>query len=414
MDPVSHALFGRTLAVALVRPPRPTGLVSALVLGSLLPDVDIALAPRAFEIYLRAHASGTHSLVGSFAGALLLAAALRGLVRESRYWPLFCASWAGTLGHIFWDLADDGDIKVLDPLSGAVFGWHLVAMGEPAVLTLLVAAVLLAWRWPLRARSAAGVALVGLGLVLTVKTISQASARARYAEAVPVKLPGSIEVVPILGSLSRWTVYDRVDDIVRAWRVDSHSRAVDFQFERSDAEASPVAAASRDLPVVRAFLGLSGMPFARIENDGAGRIVLWSDIRWCSPASCDVSFGGAFDSAMTPLYQIVQIGGLRQTRPVPTRASVTSPTATRTPSAVTYPSIFTIPPMRPTTLATASRTTLGRAALGNLKLPIAATRSALAASPASSPASADAAARPPVCESSSTSTTAGTTGSSGK
>ena len=57
-----------------------------------------------------------------------------------------------------------------------------------------------------------------------------------------------------------------------------------------------------------------------------------------------------------------------------TSASVTSPAATRTPSAVTYPSILTTPPMRPTTWATASSTACGRAALGNLKLPNAATR----------------------------------------
>src|SRR5262249_20762221 len=94
-------------------------------------------------------------------------------------------------------------------------------------------------------------------------------------------------------------------------------RGMDLEFERSDAGRSPVAAASRNLPVVASFLALSGIHFARIEPGASGRIALWSDIRWCSKASCDVSFGGAFHNAMPPLYQIVQIGEFRQMRSIP-------------------------------------------------------------------------------------------------
>jgi membrane-bound metal-dependent hydrolase YbcI (DUF457 family) len=316
VDAISHALFGQTLGVALVRRPRPLGVMAGLVLGSLLPDIDIALAPRAFDLYLRAHAAGTHALAGSLAGALLLAAALRTVLRQSRFWPLFWASWAGTIGHIFWDLADGGDIKVFDPLSGALFGWHLVAMAEPAVLVPLFVAALIAWKWPSRARPVGAAALGILITVLSAKIISQATAHAHYSRVAATRQPESAEMIPVRGSLFRWTIYDRVDDQVRAWRADSWSGAVEIEFERPDAGASPLAAASRELPVVRTFLGLTGIPFARVENDGARRIALWSDIRWCSKVGCDVSFGGAFDGAMRPLYQIIRVGGFQQTRPV--------------------------------------------------------------------------------------------------
>ena len=320
MDPVSHALFGRTLGLAVASPRRRRGVTAALVLGSLLPDIDIALAPRAFETYLRVHASGTHSLVGSIVGAVVLAAVLRGALRGSRYWPLFWASWAGTLGHVFWDVADGGDISVLEPLSSAAFGWHLVAMGEPAVLALLLAAAVFAWGRPSGGRAAAALALAGLVALLAVKSVSQTAARARHAQANAGvgrgDAPSALAIEPVRGSLARWTIYDRADDRLRAWRVDSITGTVELGFERSDAGTSPFAAASRDLPVVRAFLAMYGIPFARIENDGTRRLALWSDIRWCSAAACDVSFGGVFDGAMKPLYQVVQVGGFRQMRPV--------------------------------------------------------------------------------------------------
>jgi membrane-bound metal-dependent hydrolase YbcI (DUF457 family) len=106
VDPVSHLLFGRTVALTISRRRSLAGVTAALVLGSLVPDVDAVLAPWRFDLYLRAHAAGTHSLAGALAGALVLALILRPVFSESRVRPLFLASLAGTLGHIFWDVAD--------------------------------------------------------------------------------------------------------------------------------------------------------------------------------------------------------------------------------------------------------------------------------------------------------------------
>src|SRR5438046_1510805 len=102
------------------------GVTGALIVGSILPDVDIALVPRGFDWYLRAHASGTHSVVGSIIEAGLLALFLYVLVRGSRLSMLLAASWIGVAGHIFSDLAEGSDISLLKPVSDAVFGWHLV------------------------------------------------------------------------------------------------------------------------------------------------------------------------------------------------------------------------------------------------------------------------------------------------
>ena len=316
MDPVSHLLFGRTVALTIDRP-APAGVTAALVLGSILPDGDAALALTGFDRYLRAHASGTHALLGTAVEALVLALVLRLFVTGARVLPLVAASWVGIAGHVFWDLADGSDIALFKPFSDAALGWHLVAMGEPIVLATLAVAVLVAWRWPARARRAAAAALLLLGVLLTVKQTTQTWARARYAASVVNDAPEAVAIAPILGRLFAWTIYDRDGDLVRAWNVDGRSGAVALAFEYRDAADAPALGLSRELPVVRTFLGLSKTPFVRTERDGPHRLVLWSDVSSCSTRGCDVSFGGAFDGNAAPLYQLIRIGGFSQRRPVP-------------------------------------------------------------------------------------------------
>jgi membrane-bound metal-dependent hydrolase YbcI (DUF457 family) len=293
------------------------GMTAALVLGSMLPDVDAALAPRGFDFYLRAHSSGTHSFVGAIVEALLLGGLLRARVRGSRALTLLTASWVGVLGHVFWDLADGSDIKLLRPFSDTAFGWHLVAMGDPIVLSILAGAVVCSWRWPQRAPRIAVAGLVMLGLLLAVKTVSQRWARTRYGESMVTRTTGAFEVAPEIGGLFDWTIYDRVGNKVRAWRIDARKGTVRLAFERNDAFDSPAVATSRRLPVVRAFFEFSKIPFVRVETEGTRYLVLWSDVRYCSASECDLSFGGVFDQAAAPLYQMIQIGGFRQRRPLP-------------------------------------------------------------------------------------------------
>ena len=319
MDPVSHLLFGRAVALTVRRRSALEGVTAALVLGSILPDADAALVPRGFDVYLHAHAAGTHSLLGTVVEALVLALALRALITGSRVLPLIVASWVGILGHIFWDLADGSDIKVFTPFSDVVLGWHLVAMGEPLVLIVLTAAVLLAWKWPAHARRWGAVALVLLSILLAAKKATQGWARTRYTESVGRDASDAIAIAPRFGRLFAWTIYDRAGDRVRAWSVDGWSRAIELAFEYRDAADSSAVRQSRELPVVRTFLGLSKIPFARMERDGPRSLVLWSDVSRCSIRGCDLSFGGAFDGSTAPLYQLIRIGGFSQQLPLPGR-----------------------------------------------------------------------------------------------
>ena len=69
MDPISHVAFGRTLVALDSGRTLGPGAIAACVLGSLAPDLDAVFMPIGWDIYLRRHQGGTHSLIGMIACA---------------------------------------------------------------------------------------------------------------------------------------------------------------------------------------------------------------------------------------------------------------------------------------------------------------------------------------------------------
>jgi hypothetical protein len=317
VDPVSHLLFGRVMSCTLTNQSSRAPMSVALVVGSIMPDMDAVFGPIRFDIYLWVHASGTHSLLGTVIEAVVLAGVLRMWFGGMRWLPVLLASWIGLLGHVFWDLADGSDITIFRPVSDAVFGWHLVSMGEPLVLFVLLAAVLVIWWRPAPARRIAAAGIATLVCILMIKAASQLAAKSVYARGVHGEPPAAAAITPIFGRLFTWMFYDRAGETIRGWQIDSISGSMTPAFSYQDASSSPGASISRDMPVVRTFLSLSRIPLVRTVPDGEDRFVLWSDATSCSVRGCDVSFGALLDGRLTPIFQVIQIGGFRQIRAVP-------------------------------------------------------------------------------------------------
>ena len=312
MDPLSHALLGHAIAQSTPAP-RQRGVTWALVLGALMPDADLILVTQGFDVYLRAHAQGTHSVIGSPIDALVVATFLRLIIRHSRWSTLWLAAWAGVLSHIVTDLASGSDMAILWPFSPRYFGFHLFTMGEPLVLVTLIVGVIAWWRWRAQSRAIAGSVLAILISFVGLKYASKLRAQAVYARTVRLEVPVVSRIRAMRGHILEWWVHDRTANRVRAWDVESLGDA-QLVFERKDAPASPAIDASRELPNVRRFLTLDGIPFVRTEQEGDKTIVLWSDVRHCSADECDVSFGGTFDASGHAVNQILQIGTMRKTR----------------------------------------------------------------------------------------------------
>ena len=94
MDPVSHVIFGRTIVAALEKPDGSRlgrGAGAAAILGALSPDADSVLMPAGWDIHLRFHEIGTHSLAGSILERLHRFDAAAVLARSRRRGAFFLA-----------------------------------------------------------------------------------------------------------------------------------------------------------------------------------------------------------------------------------------------------------------------------------------------------------------------------------
>lgn len=320
MDPVSHVLLGRALAV-VNRGERVTrGVTAACVAGALAPDLDLVMAARGWDVYLHVHESWTHTLAASPLVALAVAAAVRLATPADSLAVLWRAAGLGVVvGHLLFDLVSGSDIRMLQPFSSIRLGPHLFAMGDPLAVVVVVAGTIAsAMRRRLRvgARVVAVTTIVALAGVCGIKWWSQRAAIAIVERSLSSDPASSFVSRPyaVNGSMTTWWFYQRAGTEVRAWRVNASTGDTDLSFFRQSADRDPAVIASSTAPIVRTLVSLATVPFARIEQDDRGAAVLWSDLRYCDADGCTLSFGVRFDRAGRPGSQIVRVGWYEQDR----------------------------------------------------------------------------------------------------
>jgi membrane-bound metal-dependent hydrolase YbcI (DUF457 family) len=328
MDPVSHVAFGRTLVALDSRRILGPGAVAGCVIGSLAPDLDAVFMPIGWDIYLRRHQGGTHSLIGTVACAALTAAAVRLLSTRGRYKSIFLAAWAGALGHVLLDLISGADVRLFWP-EGPVMTLPLFAMADPWLGGVLLAGLIALLAGRGHSGRTAAIILIAVTMLAGVKS-------ALYAR---VSMPASDRSVQFTraearwGSLNRWTVYEATAYTARADVVEAVTRTVSPEMQLPRGLNDPLVSRSRQLSTVQNFLAAHGVTFATVIR-GESPQVLWSDLRYCGvwrggsapwspmalktglPLSCTAWFGVEFDSLGAPTASIVYIGHVVQRRQI--------------------------------------------------------------------------------------------------
>jgi membrane-bound metal-dependent hydrolase YbcI (DUF457 family) len=172
MDPLSHVVIGRALTAAvdddIERFGRGGG--AAAILGALAPDVDGILIPFGWDIYLRAHEIGTHSIAGCALVACASAAIVRALTRRSRYVPLAAAAATGAMSHLALDVLSGARIRIGWPFLDARVTVPVVPMADPWFVAICVAGLCVYWGRR-RGRTVARAVLVAAAGLLCVKGI---------------------------------------------------------------------------------------------------------------------------------------------------------------------------------------------------------------------------------------------------
>jgi membrane-bound metal-dependent hydrolase YbcI (DUF457 family) len=338
LDPVSHAIFGQTLATALGRQALPlrTRVLTGVV-GSLAPDVDAVLMPLGWDVYLRTHEVGTHSLAGGLLVAASVALIARPFARGSPTSGLFAAAWLGCLSHIALDVVSGARIQIGWPLVSGRVSLPLVAMAEPWLLAILVVGAVALAMSKDRPRRTAFAVVAGVAAFLGVKAVLLALAP--LPESTAARGPVLTRIVEARwASLTQWYVFDRGADTLTQWRIEAGGPPILVLSWPVVAE-SRLVRDSRSLGTVRNFLDVHELGFAGVVPAGdGGSQVLWSDLRFCwrpgaaggepgpdpvltastptglARIACGLWFGGVFDRNGRAIRELVKVGGWRQTR----------------------------------------------------------------------------------------------------
>jgi membrane-bound metal-dependent hydrolase YbcI (DUF457 family) len=316
MDPLSHVVIGRALTAAvdddIERFGRGGG--AAAILGALAPDVDGILIPFGWDIYLRAHEIGTHSIAGCAVVACASAAIVRMLTRRSRYVPLAAAAATGAISHIALDVLSGARIRIGWPFLDARVTIPLVPMADPWFVAICVAGLCVYWY---RRRTVARAVLVAAVGLLCVKGILLE--RMVRSSTGPVMSLSALEAR--WGSFTAWNVFERTPLTLRAWQVTSRGGPPALIVSRQVAAESALVRASRSLDTVSNFLRTHDFGFPVEQSTGGVTSVLWSDLRYCWPSapsqrsiSCSLWFGGTFGPDGNALTQVVKVGEWVQTR----------------------------------------------------------------------------------------------------
>ena len=335
MDPISHVAFGRTMAALDGRRVLGPGAIAACVIGSVTPDVDAVLMPLGWDIYLRLHQGGTHSLIGSLACAALTAAGLRLLWARGRFLTLWLAASAGTSGHLLLDAISGADIGLSWPW-GSTVSLPLFAMADPWLGGVLVLGLVMLLARARQSARGAVVVLLAVAILAGGKAVLYNRTRAIWGTiAADVQFSRADAV---WGSLTTWTKYETGADTVGAYRVDAVSGAVTPLLSIRRRLDVPAVGRSRQLATVQNMAAAHGVTFATVTDADRNRQeILWSDLRYCAPAgtttgswppwaptpaggsplSCALWFGGDFDVASNMFTAVVvRVGGYVQRRSV--------------------------------------------------------------------------------------------------
>lgn len=325
---MSHAVIGGLIVRAgSTSESRPRGVVGAGVLGALSPDVDGVLMPIGWDIYLRAHEVGTHSVAGAIVTALASAGVVRLLARGSRYRVVATAAVAGAISHVAGDLVSGATIRPAWPAVDLPTPIPLVAMADPWPMAVLAAGLVYLWRFRPPARQGARRVLLALVIFLALKATLLGLALSRSPATGGWRSSEDRLLEARWGSLTEWYVFGRTGSSLRQWTIDARGGTPTAIFTWPLHGESDLIAASRSLDTVRNFLHVHDLGFAVQRPVQQGRqAVLWSDIRFCrqTPAGadtidCALWFGGIYGPDGRLLTQQVRVGWWIQNRPPPAR-----------------------------------------------------------------------------------------------
>lgn len=215
MDLLTHGLTGALAARSLAGRAHARLALGTGLAVALLPDADTLIrSPADPLLAIEFHRHFSHSLLfaplGALAGALLVWLLVG---RRTALLTLYPWALAAYLSACLLDAATSYGTQLLWPLSGERYAWNLVAIVDPLLTLVLVAAVVGSWRgsgdWVARGALLLGVAYLAMGYVQRERATAVAAGLAAGRGHAPMV----IEAKPTIGNLLVWRTLYLEDDV---------------------------------------------------------------------------------------------------------------------------------------------------------------------------------------------------------
>lgn len=138
MDPVTHAVIGMAVSKITGNGINLSDAAStAILIGSVFPDIDIVLQKWGDCVYLKNHRGITHSPAGLAVSAALISLGLSGIYHHANILNIFIWALVGCLSHTFFDIFNSYGAQLLWPLCEKKFSLRLLTVFDPFFIGFL-------------------------------------------------------------------------------------------------------------------------------------------------------------------------------------------------------------------------------------------------------------------------------------
>ncbi len=323
MDAVTHGLTGWLIARSVPSEQGGKAATAAVVIGSVLPDVDHVVSVLGSDAAIRFHRGISHSFAGIAVSSLLLALLLCRFGRWKDLKKLYLFALIGQLSHIALDLITSYGTQIFQPFSDARVSFDLLFIIDLVFTGIVLAGIVLSrhGRAAMARGALAALAIyVGFAAVLHVRAedairtaAEQNGVRVVSVAALPrlteIDVGRRLANVPLVGEGEAWAAGELkrlpslpipeapgrypmpagplswngfVDDgrtYLRA-DVDPFTGRVAWKQRVLRGRDVPEVKALETLPDVQTYLWFARFPVVQTSHAGPETIVTFSDLRF--------------------------------------------------------------------------------------------------------------------------------------
>jgi inner membrane protein len=284
MDIVTHGLAGALVARAGFEQRVRRVATAALVVGALLPDVDVVLGFWDQMAAIRYHRGLTHSVFGGVPLALAAAWPIWRLVRGVRFLHIAGLVYLGILVHIGLDLPTSFGTMALAPLSWRRFALDWVFIVDFVLSGIVATGLLLGQVWRGLRTPIARMALAGLALYLGVAGLGHLGAVRGWGAWLEGRglRPQSVAAVPVLGSPLIWKGLAETDEALYEGAIAVFPGGNLEPVRYAKPEGNAFIARAEGVAEVEVYRAFARFLWVRYLREGLNHIVEFTDLRYGS------------------------------------------------------------------------------------------------------------------------------------